>query len=120
MVDREFTNLTDEFFVNTFIGFSYIVPESIDQATVQTVFSKLFRNINYFGKKLDALESRKSLYFQHVDLVRYFDGKLEDNSDVLCDIKIMEICNHIRLILFRYLSILSQYSACNKEARMFL
>ncbi len=117
LVDREFTNLTDEFFINTFIGFSYIVPESIDQATVQTVFSKLFRNINYFGKKLDALESRKSLYFQHADLVRYFDGKLADDSDVLCDIKIMENLQPYKIDFVRYLSILSQYSACNKDVK---
>ena len=41
-------------FENTFIGFSYIVPESRNPTTVQTVFSKLFRNINYFGRKLDG------------------------------------------------------------------
>lgn len=120
LTDREFTNLTDEFFINTFIGFSYIVPESNDQATVQTVFSKLFRNINYFGKKLDALESRKSLYFQNADLVRYFDGKLEDNSDVLCDIKILENLQPYKIDFVRYLSILSQYSACNNEVRSVL
>ncbi len=115
LTDPEFTNLTDEFFVNTFIGFSFIVPESIDQTTVQTVFSKLFRNINYFGKKLDALESRKSLYFQNADLVIYFDGKLEDNSDVLCDIKIMENLQPYKIDFVRYLSILSQYSVCDND-----
>lgn len=120
LTDREFTTLTDEFFVNTFIGFSYIVPESIDQATVQTVFSKLFRNINYFGKKLDALESRKSLYFQNADLVRYFDGKLEDDSDVLCDIKIIENLQPYKIDFVRYLSILSQYSVCNNEVKSVL
>ena len=82
LTNRDFTDLSDNFFENTFIGFSYIVPESTNQTEVQDVFSKLFRNINYFGKKLDALESRKSLYFQNMDLVKYFDGKTEDGSDV--------------------------------------
>ncbi len=115
LTDREFTNLSDDFFENTFIGFSYIVPESTDQTEVQNVFSKLFRNINYFGKKLDALESRKSLYFQNMDLVKYFDGITEEGRDVLCGIKIMENLQPYKIDFVRYLSILSQYLANNED-----
>lgn len=117
LTDREFTDLPDDFFENTFMGFSYIVPESTEQATVQTVFSKLFRNINYFGKKLDALESRKSLYFQNADLIKYFDGKTTDDNDVLCGIKIMENLQPYKIDFVRYLSILSQYSAYKNDNR---
>lgn len=113
--DREFTDLSDIFFENTYIGFSYIVPESTELTDVQDAFSKLFRNINYFGKKLDALESRKSLYFQNMDLVKYFDGKTDDGSDVLCGIKIMENLQPYNIDFVRYLSILSQYFANNED-----
>lgn len=113
--DREFTDLSDIFFENTYIGFSYIVPESTELTDVQDAFSKLFRNINYFGKKLDALESRKSLYFQNMDLVKYFDGKTVDGSDVLCGIKIMENLQPYNIDFVRYLSILSQYFANNED-----
>lgn len=113
--DSEFENLTDDFFENTFIGFSYIVPESSDRREVQDVFSKLFRNINYFGKKLDALESRKSLYFQNKDLLGYFDGKTVDDADVLCGIMIMENLQPYKIDFVRYLSILSQYYAYNGD-----
>ena len=119
LTDKEFIDLTDDFFENTFIGFSYIVPESRNPTTVQTVFSKLFRNINYFGRKLDALESRKSLYFQDKNLVNYFEGKTESNSDVLCGIKIMENLQPYKIDFVRYLSILSQYSAnCSNERKV--
>ena len=52
--DLELENLTEDFFENSYIGFSYIVPNTEDVNEVQNTFSKLFRNINYFGKKLDA------------------------------------------------------------------
>lgn len=113
--DREFIDLSDNFFENTYMGFSYIVPECTEQTDVQDAFSKLFRNINYFGKKLDALESRKSLYFQNMDLVKYFDGKTDDGSDVLCGIKIMENLQPYNIDFVRYLSILSQYFANNED-----
>lgn len=115
LTGHEFTDLTDEFFENTFMGFSYIIPESTIQTEVQDVFSKLFRNINYFGKKLNVMESRKSLYFQNMDLVRYFEGKTEDGNDVLCGIKIIENLQPYKIDFVRYLSILSQYWANDSD-----
>lgn len=115
LTGHEFTDLTDEFFENTFMGFSYIIPESTIQTEVQDVFSKLFRNINYFGKKLNVMESRKSLYFQNMDLVRYFEGKTEDDNDVLCGIKIIENLQPYKIDFVRYLSILSQYWANDSD-----
>lgn len=115
LTGHEFTDLTDEFFENTFMGFSYIIPESTIQTEVQDVFSKLFRNINYFGKKLNVMESRKSLYFQNMDLVRYFEGKTEDDNDVLCGIKIIENLQPYKIDFVRYLSILSQYWANDND-----
>lgn len=121
LTGHEFTDLTDEFFENTFMGFSYIIPESTIQTEVQDVFSKLFRNINYFGKKLNVMESRKSLYFQNMDLVRYFEGKTEDDNDVLCGIKIIENLQPYKIDFVRYLSILSQYWANDSdESKVFV
>ena len=115
LTGHEFTDLTDEFFENTFMGFSYIIPESTVQTEIQNVFSKLFRNINYFGKKLNVMESRKSLYFQNMDLVRYFEGKTEDDKDVLCGVKIIENLQPYKIDFVRYLSILSQYWANDSD-----
>lgn len=106
-----FTDLNNDFFENTFMGFSYIIPESTVQTEVQDIFSKLFRNINYFGKKLNAMESRKSLYFQNMELVRYFEGKTDEDKDVLCGIRIIENLQPYKIDFVRYLSILSQYMA---------
>ena len=63
LTDSLFTDLDDTFFNKTFLGFSYVVPESTVASDVQKNFSQLFRNINYFGKKLEAMDSRKSLYY---------------------------------------------------------
>ena len=111
-------NDIDSFFNNTFLGFSYVVPNSQTIAEVQENFSQLFRNINYFGKKLDALESRKSLYYQKQDLTQYFEGKCQNDVDVLVGLKIREGFQPYKIDFVRYLSILSQfYCSHNKDGR---
>lgn len=107
--------LDDEFFNKTYLGFSYVVPETTDAEAVQQTFSKLFRNINYFGKKLDALESRKSLYYQNKDLTNFFEGKCNDGSDVLGGLTIKEDLQPNKIDFVRYLSILSQYSVAYRD-----
>ncbi len=101
--------LTDDFFENTFIGFSYIIPETTDKEKIEVAFSQLFRNINYYGKSLTNLESRKSLYFQNPELTKFFEGKDYEGNDVLCNIKILENFQPFNIDFVRYLSILSQY-----------
>lgn len=110
-----FTSLNESFFEKTCMGFSYIVPETTDATTIQTSFSKLFRNINYFGKKLDALESRKSLYYQNARYTKYFDGKCEDDSDVLGNLSILENLQPHKIDFVRYLSMLSQFYVSDRE-----
>jgi len=100
----------DSFFDNTFLGFSYIVPSTDDSLTKQTFFTKLFRNMNYLGKKLLPIESRRSLYYVKNDLKNYFEGKVDDNTDVLCGITLLENMTTRQIDFVRYLSILSQYS----------
>lgn len=99
----------DSFLENTFLSFSFIVPETTDAAAEQMFFSTLFRNMNYFGHKLSAFESRKSLYYLNEKYKYYFEGKLEDGSDALAGLKIIENVAPRSIDFVRYLSILSQY-----------
>lgn len=110
-----FTSLDESFFEKTCMGFSYIVPETTDATTIQTSFSKLFRHINYFGKKLDALESRKSLYYQNARYTKFFDGKCEDGTDVLGDLSILENFQPHKIDFVRYLAMLSQFYVSDRE-----
>ncbi len=102
-------NLPKDFFDTTFLGFSYIVPESNDKAVIQNSYTQLFRNINYFGARLSVMESRRSLYYMKSQYQRYFEGLLEDDSDVLCGIKLVEKLTPTKIDFVRYLSTLSQY-----------
>lgn len=107
----------DDFFENTFLGFSYIVPSSDNAAEKQTFFTKLFRNMNYLGKKLLPIESRKSLYYLNDNLKNYFEGKTSDGKDVLCGITLMENMRFGQIDFVRYLSMLSQYMSGNENSR---
>lgn len=98
----------DDFFDDTFLGFSYIVPTSEDKNEVQKSFSKTFREINYFGKSLSAQESRRSLYFMNDEYKDFLDGKTEQ-KDVLYSLTINENMLSKKIDFIRYLSILSQF-----------
>ena len=98
--------LDEYFFENTYLGFSYIIPESDDQSETQKFFSTLFRNMNYLGMKLSPIESRRSLYYMDNDKTSFFEGKMGNVENVLDNIKI----NDKSIDFVRYLSILSQYN----------
>ena len=98
----------EEFYDRTFLGFSFIIPAKQEADATQRYFSTLFRNMNYWGKKLSSLESRRSLYFLNKEYKDYFDGKTVDGEDVLCNIKIIENMQPRKIDFVRYLSILSQ------------
>lgn len=102
-------DLNEHFFDETFLGFSYIVPIEKDTKKIQEGYSKLFRSMNYFGIKLSKLESRRSLYFMNDDMRKFFDGKDDNDKDVLCDIRIREDMASNKIDFVKYLSILSQY-----------
>ena len=93
------------------LGFLYIVPSdsSVDS---QQLFAKLFRSINYDGVRLSREESRKALYYQDLSMTDYFEGRLDPDMDILCDLHITSgIGGPTRKIdWLRYLSILSQKS----------
>ena len=98
----------EDFYDRTFLGFSFIIPAKQDANSTQRYFSTLFRNMNYLGKKLSSLESRRSLYFMNKEYKDYFDGKTAEGEDVLCNIKIIENMQPRKIDFVRYLSILSQ------------
>lgn len=102
--------IDNEFLDNTFLGFSYIVPDSEKKDEVQKSFSKTFREINYLGKSLSAQESRRSLYFMNDKYKDFLDGKIE-NDDVLSSLSITENMQSNKIDFVRYLAILSQYKA---------
>ena len=110
----------EEFFEKTFLGFSYIIPSKTDKNETQKFFSTLFRNMNYLGLKLSPLESRRSLYYLNAELEKYFDGRTSEGKDVLCEIKMYEKMQLRQIDIIRYMSILSQYVANNKDVRKVL
>lgn len=103
-------NLPEDFFDKAFLGYSYIVPSTADAHVIQRGFSQLFRDINYFGKKLSALESRRSLYYLNADLLPYLEGQTTDKKDVLCNMRLVDKMQPIKIDFVRYLSIISQYT----------
>ncbi len=105
-IDKDFI----DFLENTFLGFSYIIPNTSDVKIAQQFFSNLFRNMNYLGMKLSPLESRRSLYYLNSDYKNYFEGKTKENHDILCGIGIVENMQVCQIDFVRYLSILSQYT----------
>lgn len=108
----------DDFLENTFLGFSYIIPNTTDARIAQQFFSNLFRNMNYLGMKLSPLESRRSLYYLNLDYKNYFEGKTKDDTDILCNIRIVENMQVVQIDFVRYLSILSQYTITNNTTKI--
>lgn len=100
--------LEEDFWKETFIGFSFIVPDMAEVSDVQKFYTHLFRNMNYYGRKLSASESRKSLYYQDSRLTNYFEGKTEQGDDVLCDLTVKQDFKPRQIDFIRYLSMLSQ------------
>lgn len=113
-------NSIDVFLDTTFLGFSYIIPMEDDSSKTQNFFSTLFRNMNYLGKKLSSLESRRSLYYQNEKLNKFFEGITSDDKDVLCNIGLLENMQNHRIDFVRYLSILSQFKAKNGDCKKVL
>ena len=103
-------NLPEDFFDKAFLGYSYIVPSTTEAHVIQRGFSQLFRDINFFGKKLSALESRRSLYYLNAELLPYLEGQTADKKDVLCNMRLVDKMQPIKIDFVRYLSIISQYT----------
>lgn len=104
------------FFENTFLGFSYLVPVISDEKEQQKYYSSVFRNINIQGEALLPQESRASLYFLDKDLVKFF---VPDFTDTFV---VKNLSNEAKIDFVRYLSLISQYNkdgAVNGVARSY-
>lgn len=115
MNDEFFEQLDDSFYQNTYLGFSYVVPQTADISDIQKSFAQMFRNINYFGKKLEPMDSRKSLYYQDANMTNYFEGKCTDGTEVLGDLRIVEDLQPTKIDFVRYLAILSQFTVSDRK-----
>lgn len=65
--------VTPDFFDTKFIPFSFIIPNADDEAEQHEFYSTVFRNINILGTPLEAIESRRSLYFLKSEFKNFFD-----------------------------------------------
>lgn len=108
----------EEFYDNTYLGFSFIMPDSDDSNATQNYFTTLFRHMNYFGKRLSPLESRRSLYYMNINYKNYFEGKLEKGDDVLCGIRLLENMSPKKIDFVRYLAMLSQFVNGENEKKV--
>lgn len=101
-------SLSTEQLSNTYIGFSYIVPEIPDHANSQVqqnYFSTIFRYINRQGTELKELESRRALYFLNSNLANWFEPKLLYKISKTDKKKIKVPFDYIK-----YISILTEYN----------
>lgn len=106
--------IDENFLKNTFLGFSYLVPQITDEKIQQKYYSSVFRNINIQGQALIAQESRASLYFLDKSLVEFF------NPSFIKSFTIRNVSNTSKADFVRFLSLLSQYRKdgnSNKIAR---
>lgn len=100
--------VTPTFFETKYIPFSFIIPNADDAAEQHEFFSTVFRNINILGTPLDAIESRRSLYFLKSELKDFFDPECCRNF------KIELVGKNQAYDFVRTMSLLSQYK---KEGR---
>lgn len=96
--------INETFLKRTFLGFSYLVPDTQDQQIQQKYYSSVFRNINIQGETLLPLESRASLYFLNKERKDFFDPPFMNEYAL----KNSNIENKIDFV--RYLALLSQYA----------
>ena len=100
--------LDSNFWKDSYIGFSLIIPISDEREEQQKLYSSVFRNINIKGKSLSHLESRKSLYFLKEDFDKWFSPRFIYNIHI----------NKASIDLVRYLSLLSQYKKKGETGRL--
>lgn len=108
-LEVDFNGGIEDFYDNTYLGFSFIMPDNNDSEATQNYFSTLFRHMNYFGRKLSSLESRRSLYYMNSIFKNYFDGRLDSGEDVLCGIRLLENMSPKKVDFVRYMAMISQY-----------
>lgn len=103
----------DEAFLKyTFLGFSYLVPQTDDQHLQQKYYSSVFRNINVQGQSLLPQESRASLYFLNKDLKDFFDPPF------IKELTIKTVSGDNKADFVRFVSLLSQLAKDGHYGRL--
>lgn len=102
------------FLEDTYLGFSFIVPNTEDKNGQQRYYSTVFRNINIMGVKLIGQESRESLYYLNQDLYELFSPSFA---------KTLRISKRftstpVHMDFVRYISLLSQYYKNGGDSRV--
>src|SRR5690606_3721121 len=105
-------SIDDEFLNNTFLGFSYLVPQTEDEQEQQKYYSSVFRNINIQGETLLPQESRASLYFLNKGLVQFFDPEFSKQ------LSIKSFSGETKADFVRFLALLSQYAKDGNSNRV--
>lgn len=101
-------DLDSNFWKDSYIGFSLIIPISNEREEQQKLYSSVFRNINIKGKSLTQLESRKALYFLKEDFDKWFSPRFANGVTI----------NNSPIDFVRYLSLLSQYKKNGDTGRL--
>lgn len=94
---------------NTYLGFSYIIPEVKEKTEQQKFYCSVFRNINMKGTSLLPQESHKSLYFLDDSKKGFFDWKGFSKYKITNDKRKTPID------FIRYVSMASQYAKDENE-----
>lgn len=97
-LNNEHEHLDETFLKNTYIGFSYLVPNTTRRGYQQEYYSSVFRNINIQGMNLSFQESRKALYYLDKRKETFFMPKFVESIE-----------GDFKIDFVRYISILSQY-----------
>lgn len=105
-------HIDENFLKQTFLGFSYLVPQTEDQQQQQRYYSSVFRNINVQGEMLLPQESRASLYFLKNNLVQFFNPKLSQQ------IILKNFSSESKIDFVRFLAMLSQYAKDGNSTRV--
>lgn len=103
---RKQYDLPDDFWDTTFLGFSYMVPDVSQEKAQLKYYSKVFRDINIQGQRLQPLESRQALYFLDQDLLELFNPSFV--HEITIGLKPPK-----KMDFVRYLSLLSSYKKLN-------
>ena len=98
--------LDSNFWKDSYIGFSLIIPISDEREEQQKLYSSVFRNINIKGRSLTQLESRKSLYFLKEGFDKWFSPQFANGVTI----------NSSPIDFVRYLALLSQYKKKKGDA----
>lgn len=104
--------ITEDFFENKYLPFSFIIPNADNEAEQHEFYSSVFRNINILGTPLNPIESRQSLYFLKSELQGFFDPECCRN------LKIELVGKNQAYDFVRTMAILSQYKKDRRYNRL--